>query len=99
MQKNSENSVYSNNLLDFSLQVEVFINHLWNQDVFKEYFYKNFRVLIADNVEEDVPATHDLIKEWLPDFDSSLVIFDNNGGYRSFLGADPISALSIKSIL
>lgn len=88
---------YANNLLDYSLQVDVFINHLWKQDVFKEYFFRNFRALIADNIEEDVPATHDLIKEWLPDFDSSLVIYDNHGGYRSFLGADPTSALSIKS--
>jgi hypothetical protein len=89
---------YSNNLLDFSLQVEVFFNHLWTQDNFKEYFYKNFRALIADNVEEDVPATHDLIKDWLPNIDSAFIVFDQNGGYRSFLGADPTSALSIKSI-
>ena len=88
---------FSNNLLDFSLQVEVFFNHLWNQDIFKEYFYRNFRVLIVDNVEEDVPATHDLIKEWIPNFASSLIIYDHNGGFRSFLGADPTSALSIKS--
>ena len=89
---------FSNNLLDFSLQVEIFFNHLWNQDIFKEYFYRNFRVLIAENIEEDVPATHDLIKEWIPNFDSSLILYDHNGGFRSFLGADPISALSIKSI-
>ena len=89
---------YSNNLLDFSLQVDVFFNHLWNQEIFKEYFYKNFRALIADNVEEDVPAAHDLIKDWLPNIDSALIIFDHHGGYRSFLGADPTSALSIKSL-
>ncbi len=89
---------YSNNLLDFSLQIDVFFNHLWNQNIFKEYFYKNFRALIADNVEEDVPAAHDLIKEWLPNLDSALIIFDHHGGYRSFLGADPTSAFSIKSV-
>lgn len=92
------NYCYSKNLLDFSLQVEVFFNHLWNQDIFKEYFYKNFRALIADNIEEDVPAAHDLIKDWLPNLDSALIIFDQHGGYRSFLGADPTSALSIKSL-
>ena len=92
------NYCYSNNLLDFSLQVEVFFNNLWILDIFKEYFYKNFRVLIADNIEEDVPAAHDLVKEWLPNFDSSLIIYDKNGGYRSFLGADPTSALTIKPI-
>ena len=89
---------FSNNLLDFSLQVELFFNHLWNMDFFKEYFYKNFRALIADNVEEDVPAAHDLIKDWVPNFDSSLILFDHFGGFRSFLGADPASAISIKSL-
>ena len=89
---------FSNNLLDFSLQVELFFNHLWSMDFFREYFFKNFRVLIADNVEEDVPATHDLIKDWIPNFESSLVLFDHFGGFRSFLGADPTSALSIQSL-
>ena len=88
----------SNNLLDYSLQIEVFINHLWHQEICKEYFSNNFRALIADNVEEDVPAAHDLIKEWLPNFDSALVIYDHRGGYRSFLGADPTSAISIKPL-
>ena len=41
---------------------------------------------------------HDLIKEWLPQLDSALIISDNNGGYRSFLGADPESAKSIKPV-
>jgi len=89
---------FSNNLLDFSLQIELFFNHLWGKDFFNEYFYKNFRALIADNVEEDVPAAHDLIKEWIPNFDSSLILFDFYGGFRSFLGADPTSAISIKTL-
>jgi len=89
---------FLNNLVDYSLQVELFFKHLWNKDIFKEYFYKNFRVLIADNVEEDVPAAHDLIKEWIPNFDSSLILFDQYGGFRSFLGADPQSGASIKSL-
>jgi hypothetical protein len=88
----------ANGLLDYSLQIEVFVNYLWNQDFFKEYFYRNFRALVSDNIEEDVPITHDLIKEWIPNLDSSLIIFDQNGGFRSFLGADPENGLSIKSV-
>jgi len=88
----------TNNLLDYSLQIEVFLNYLWNQDICRSYLINNFRALIADNIEEDVPAAHDLIKEWLPRFDSSLIIYDHNGGYRSFLGADPTSAISIKTL-
>lgn len=88
----------ANNLLDYSLQIEVFNNHLWHQEICRDYFRKNFRALIADNVEEDVPAAHDLIKEWLPNLDSALIVFDHHGGYRSFLGADPSSAISIKPL-
>ncbi len=92
------NYCYANNLLDFSLLIEVFLTNLWKKEIFKEYFYSNFRVLMAENIEEDIPATHDLIKEIIPNFDSAMILYDHYGGFRSFLGADPISALSIKSI-
>ena len=35
------------------------------------------------------------MREWLPAFDSALIIFDENAGFRRFLGADPNSALSL----
>ena len=50
------------------------------------------RHLIADNIEEDTPFAHDLVKEWLPELDSALLIYDQGSGYRRFLGADPASA-------
>ena len=48
-------------------------------------------------MEEDVPVTHDLIGQWLPDFESSFLIFDQGGGFRTFLGADPRTGLGLKS--
>jgi hypothetical protein len=51
--------------------------------------------LIFDNLEETTPIEHDLIREWLPDFESALLIYDSDGGYRYFLGADPTSAYSL----
>ncbi|MBM3138338.1 MAG: hypothetical protein FJZ98_09145, partial [Chloroflexi bacterium] len=86
-----------NRLLDYSLLIQVLVNHVWTKAVCREYFFKTWRGLIAENVEEDVPAAHDLIKQWIPEMGSSLVIYDQNGGYRQFLGADPVSAYSIKS--
>jgi hypothetical protein len=80
------------NLLDFSLQLEIFWNILWRTPEFHAYLTHQYRHLICDNVEEDIPVTHDLLSEWLPDFDSALVIFDTEAGYRRFLGADPNSA-------
>ncbi|MFZ0531704.1 MAG: UvrD-helicase domain-containing protein, partial [Anaerolineales bacterium] len=80
------------NLLDFSLQIEIFWHHLWKSQVCKEYLTNSYQHLIIDNVEEDVPVSHDLLAEWLPLVASCLVIYDSQSGYRRFLGADPVGA-------
>ena len=84
-----------NSLLDFSLQLEVFARNLWRKPVFEQYRQSQYRHLIYDNIEEDYPVAHDLVRAWLPEFDSALLIMDESGGYRSFLGADPVSAASM----
>jgi len=76
------------NLMDFSLQLEVFSNILWKQDIVRDYLSRTYRHLIYDNVEEDGPRAHDILREWLPSFESALVIFDEGAGFRYFLGAD-----------
>ena len=83
------------NLLDFSLQLETFWKLLWRIPECHDYLTTEYRHLIYDNVEEDVPVVHDLLCEWLPDFDSALLIYDTEGGYRRFLGADPESGLRL----
>ncbi len=85
-----------NNLLDFSLQLEIFIRYLWPSNLCREYLTNAYRHLIFDNVEEDVPVVHDLIAQWLPNFESALLIYDTEGGYRSFLGADPESGWTLQ---
>ena len=81
------------NLLDFSLQLEVFWRHLWYQgSICREYLQQSYQHLIVDNLEETTPIEHDLLKEWLPVFQSAYLIYDNQAGYRTFLGADPQSA-------
>jgi hypothetical protein len=81
-----------NNLLDFSLIFEVFTRHVWANDFCREFLFGQYRHLIADNVEEDTPMAHDLLLQWVPETESALVIFDEQGGFRQFLGADPRSA-------
>ena len=76
------------NLLDFSLQLEVFTNILWKQDIVRDYLTRTYRHLIYDNVEEDGPRAHDMIRDWLPSFDSALLLYDEGAGFRYFLGAD-----------
>ena len=88
-----------NNLLDFSLQLETFLNFLWPDPICQEYLHRTYRHLIVDNIEEDTPAAHDLLQEWIPSFDSALVIYDEDAGYRRFLGADPEHAWLVSDLL
>ncbi len=87
-----------NNLLDFSLQLEIFLNHLWPNPLVRDYLVKTYSHLIYDNVEEDVPRAHDLMREWLPQLDSALLIYDEAAGYRRFLGADIDTAFALREL-
>ncbi|MBE7535325.1 MAG: hypothetical protein HS124_06305 [Anaerolineales bacterium] len=86
------------NLLDFSLQLEVFADALWKQDIVKDYLVRNYRHLIYDNVEEDGPRAHDILREWLPSFDSALLIYDEGAGFRYFLGADTQTGWGLREL-
>jgi hypothetical protein len=86
------------NLLDFSLQLDIFWNILWRTPECHDYLTRQYHHLICDNLEEDIPVAHDLLAEWLPGFDSALIIYDDDGGYRRFLGADPDSALRLADL-
>ncbi len=76
-------------LLDFSLQIEVFIQHLLPEPLFARYLRSRYRHLIADNLEEEFSAAGDFIHWLLPGLDSALLLYDTDGGYRLFLGAAP----------
>ncbi|MEM9951935.1 MAG: UvrD-helicase domain-containing protein [Chloroflexota bacterium] len=85
-------------MLDFSLQLEIF-RDLWNDhSSVRDYYINQYRHLIVDNVEEDSPATHDLLRQWIPHCDSALIIYDSEAGYRRFLGADPLDADTLRNI-
>ena len=87
-----------NNLLDFSLQIEVFRQHLWTNPLCREYLTRTYRHVIVDNIEEDTPIAHDLLAEWLPEFDSAMLIYDTEAGYRRFLGTDPQSGYHLREL-
>lgn len=86
----------AHNLLDFSLQLDVFCQYLWPNASCHTYLLETFQHLIYDNIEEDTPVAHDLVQDWLPHLRSALLIYDSEAGYRSFLGADPQSAYALK---
>jgi hypothetical protein len=87
---------YASNLLDFSLQVTVFLENLWPLPQVQRYLGARAQHLLVDNVEEDTPVSHDLLSTWLSSAESALVIYDSGGGYRRFLGADPHSAYALR---
>jgi hypothetical protein len=86
------------NLLDFSLQLDIFWNILWHAPLCHDFIISQYRHLIYDNVEEDIPVAHDLLVDWLPELISAFLIHDNDAGYRRFLGADPDSALRLAEL-
>jgi len=83
------------NLLDFSLQLEMFTHILWNDITVRSFLTRNYRHIIYDNVEEDIPVAHDILADWLPECESAFIVHDDDAGYRRFLGADPESSLEL----
>ncbi|MBW4436753.1 MAG: hypothetical protein KME04_06440 [Pleurocapsa minor GSE-CHR-MK-17-07R] len=87
-----------NNLLDFSLQVSLFVDHLWTEPAPRHYLTTRYTHLIVDNLEEDTPAAHHVLREWVPLCTSALLLYDDEAGYRRFLGADPISGATLSAL-
>jgi len=84
------------NLLDFSLMVEAFQRHI--DPAFRAFLQTRFDFLLADNLEEDLPATHDLLALCLPSVQGALLIYNADGGLRTFLGADPETAYELRAL-
>ncbi len=76
-------------LLDFSLQIELFMRHVLVHDWSRTHLFRSHRHLIFDNLEEDTLSAHRLVQQWLPYLDSALLLADTDAGFRLFLGADP----------
>ncbi len=92
------NYCLSHNLIDFSLNMEIFARYLWHLPLCRDYLVKSYPFIIFDNIEEDTPAAHDILGQWLPYTDSALFIYDSDAGYRRFLGADPAEGLKLKNL-
>ncbi|MCK6624637.1 MAG: AAA family ATPase [Anaerolineae bacterium] len=86
------------NLLDFSLRIDTFQRHLWPVEGIRRYLTERYHHLIVDNIEEDNPFAHTLLREWLPQTESALLINDEDAGYRIFLGANWRTAQSLANL-
>jgi hypothetical protein len=88
----------ANNLIDYSLVIELFSRDLMNDGGFRQWLFERYDYLIADNIEEMSAAAHDFIASILPRLRGGLLIYDTDGGYRLFLGAEPEGAYSLKKL-
>ena len=88
----------SKNLLDFSLQVESLIRFVLTRQDCREALRQSYRHIIADNLEEDIPVAHDLLRDWVPNADSALLVYDHDAGFRSYLGADADGARNLAEL-
>ncbi len=82
-------------LIDFSLQVQLFNQHVLTNDWSRVHLFRTHKHLIFDNSEEDTISAQRLVQLWLPHLDSALLIADDEAGYRLFLGADPAGAATL----
>lgn len=85
------------NLLDFSLRVETFRNFVWPRPQLRRLLTHRYRHLIVDNLEEQNPFAHRILADWLPLTESAWLIFDEEAGYRIFLGASWRTAAALQS--
>jgi hypothetical protein len=88
----------AHNLLDFSLQVSLFCEILWARASCRDYLLASYPHLFVDNVEEDTPVAHDLLRDWLPHCRSAFLVRDSGAGYRRFLGADPEGGRALRDV-
>lgn len=79
-------------MLDYALLIDVYRRHLLPHPAYRDYVLARGRHLLVDNVEEGVRPMHELVGTLLPECQSALLVEDDPGGYRIFLGADRASA-------
>ncbi len=85
-------------LLDFSLQILLFANYLWRHDVPRAYLTRRYKYVIADNTEENAAVINEALRDWMPNCQSAMVIFDEEASYRRFLGADETSGETLAEV-
>ena len=82
-------------LVDFSLWIGLFNEQVLHNEWSRTHLFRSHRHLVVDNAEEDTFAAHRLVRQWLPHLESSLILSDDDGGYRVFLGAAPENAATL----
>jgi hypothetical protein len=85
-------------LLDYSMTLDMFMRHVWPLEACRGYVRARAVHVVYDNVEEDVPAAHRVWGDVVAASESAVVLFDEEAGYRRFLGADEVSARRLSGL-
>ncbi|MFO7820176.1 MAG: hypothetical protein R6V17_08085 [Halanaerobacter sp.] len=75
--------------LDYSLVIELYNKFLLNHPEYNNYLEKNYKYLIADDLEKSSPAAQDLIAKLLNKSEESYLAYNPAGGFEKFFGAAP----------
>lgn len=85
-------------LLDYALQIRLLVENLLDINEFQEHFEQSYNHLAADNVEEMGALAHDFIFWCMEYVHKTIIIYDTDGGFRTFLGADPAHAYLLADV-
>ncbi len=78
--------------LDYSLTIELFNTRLLPDPAYVESIGLKWKYLLADNLEETVPAAQDLTLRLMDTVQKAYLAYCPQGGYASFFGADTAGA-------
>ncbi|MGM0409547.1 MAG: UvrD-helicase domain-containing protein, partial [Bacillota bacterium] len=81
----------NNQVIDYSLLIDLYNNKLLKNDSYLHYLDKRFEYLFIDDLESSVPAAIKLF-ERLEKKTDSYMTFNNEAGINRFFGANPILA-------
>jgi hypothetical protein len=85
-------------VLDYALLIEVYRRQLLSHPAYRDYLLARSRHVLVDNVEEGARPLHELLTTLLPECATALLVEDDPGGYRVFLGADRASARRLAAL-
>jgi hypothetical protein len=92
------NHCLQHGVLDYALLTDVYRRFLLPHPAYRDYLLARSRHVLVDNVEEGARPMHELIALLLPECESALLVEDEPGGYRVFLGADRASARRLAAL-
>ena len=83
------------NLVDISLAIDLFHRFLRPGDACEAYL-SQFTYLAVEGVEESVPVAQDFLAHHMSRASASLLVHRRHGGFRVFLGVDPLGAIDLR---